>query len=181
MVLMPYLANLNAHDLFARNKEIKDFGSCDWAENFNLEDKLKLGEKIVDELAKIHQSGRTWGETILPNIIITETQRPVIVDPETQYDNRVSKEEQRARDLKDLLLSISGAIQASEKITDYRPVVKQLLDRYPDREIIEELKNLVAQRPTFIQKIFRGFYETARLGINQKEYQKVTAAILEYK
>lgn len=140
IVLMPYLPNINAYDLFARNKKIKYFGLCPWAKDFDLEEKLKMGERIIIELWKIHQAGKTWGETILPNMIITADKHPVIVDPETQYDCGVPRIERRARDLRDILVSISGALRASEGITDYKPIVRRLLLAYPDREILKEIK-----------------------------------------
>lgn len=180
VVLMPYLPNVNAHDLFADNHKIKDFGPCPWAENITMEDKLELGEQIIREIENVHKTGKCWGETILPNVIITAEKKPVIVDPETQYDKGVPVKEQMARDLRDVIMSICGSLHASEKQAtgDYGLITERLMTQYSDKEVLGELKRVVSQKPTFIQKIFRGFYETARLGIPPKEYEKVVAAIL---
>ncbi|MDO8617597.1 MAG: hypothetical protein Q7N87_01750 [Candidatus Uhrbacteria bacterium] len=180
VVLMPYLPNMNAYDLFANSSEIKNFGPCPWAQSMTTEGKLAFGEAIVDEVKKVHASGKTWGETILPNMIITADRQPVIVDPETQYDADVSLAEQRARDVKDLIFSMCGALHKSEGITDYQPVVARLLARYSDSDIVTEVKRVVSQKPTWLQKIFRAGYETARLGISPQEQQKVIEAIRAY-
>ena len=179
VVLMPYIPNVNAHDLFARNKEIKDFGPCPWAGDAGLDEKLEIGERIVEELAAVHESGRNWGETILPNIIVTEEKRPIIVDPETTYDADVPDAEQRARDLRDILMSIAGALRTSEGVEDFRPVVSRLVGAYKDPEVIQALKSLAAEKPSILQKIMRAAYETARLGIKPDDYQKVMDAVLE--
>ena len=179
MVLLPYIPNVNAHDLFAKNHEIKDFGECSWAENITLDDKLEFGDKMVHAIEAVHNKGKRWGETILPNIIITAEKQVVIVDPETQYDKGVPLKEQKARDLRDMIMSICGALRSSEgeSAVDYGVVTQRLMSQYSDKSVIEELKTLVAKKPTFIQKMFRGAYESARLGISAKEYEKVAAAI----
>lgn len=180
IVLMPFIQNINGHDLFARNKEIKDFGQCQFAKDIDLDGKMQIAERIVAEIQAVHQKGKTWGETILPNIIVTPEGKPITVDPETQYDKDVPAAEQRARDIRDVVMSICGALKYSEKIDDYKPVVDRLLSQYADKGVVEELKRVVSVKPTGIKKLMRGSYEAARLGINPAEYQKVADAILAY-
>jgi len=190
VVLMPFLPNVNAHDLFARNKEIVEeggnFGACqELAKNIDLEGKLDIGKRIISELEAVHGEGKTWGETILPNMIITPEGRPIIVDPETRYKKGVPIAEQKARDLRDILMSVCGALHHSEsddnKSVVYKTIVSSLLDNYSDASVIGELQRVVSKKPTFIQKIFRGSYESARLGISVPEYKKVAEAIKSYR
>lgn len=181
VVMMPYLPNINAHDLFANNHKIKDFGECSWAEGTTTEDKLEFGDQIIQELERVHKTGKCWGETILPNIIITAEKQVVIVDPETQYDKDVPEAEQKARDLRDIIMSICGALHKSEPkdVGNYQAVVKRLMGQYSDKSVLQETKKLAAQKPTFIQSIFRVLHDSARLGISPAEYKKVSEAILE--
>ncbi len=180
VVLMPYLPNINCHDLFAHNKEIKDFGPCEFAKDIDLDGKIKIAEEIVTAVLRVHRKGKTWGETILPNIIITPEGKLIIVDPETQYDKGVPVQEQKARDIRDIIMSICGHLKYSEKIDDYEPVVDRLLSQYADKGVVEELKKVVSMKPTRINKVMRGIYETVRLGINPTEYQKVVDVILAH-
>jgi tRNA A-37 threonylcarbamoyl transferase component Bud32 len=180
VALMPYLPNVNAYDLFANNKEIKDFGECDWAGRADLEAKLGHADDIVDEIRRLHGQGKVWGEPILPNIIITKDGKPVICDPEIRYDKDVSETEAMARDLKDLIISISGALSRAEGVEDLKPVVTRLLDRYGDEEVIAELKKLASQKRTAMQNLVFG-YEQVRSGASsKKEYDAVLAHIREY-
>ena len=175
---MPYLPNMNAYDVFANGRDIKDFGPCPWAEGMDLESKIGLGEQIVAELGRVHAKGKAWGETILPNVIVTSNKQPVIVDPETEYSGDVSFEEQKARDVRDLLLSLSGALHKAEGVVDYAPSIRRFLASYPEKAVVLELKKLVAEKPTLLQRVIRSTYEVARLGISPQEYQKVCEAIL---
>ncbi len=180
VVLMPFIQNINAYDLFARNKEIEDFGQCEFAKDIGFDGKMQVAEKIIVELRAIHQKGKTWGETPLTNIIVTPEGNPIIVDPETQYYKDVPIVEQKARDIKDVVMSVCGALKYSEKINDYKPVVDRLLFQYADKEVVEELKKVISKKTTRIEKFVMFLYGVARLRINMVEYQKVTDAILAY-
>jgi tRNA A-37 threonylcarbamoyl transferase component Bud32 len=182
LVLMPYIPNVNAYDAIANNKTIENFGECDWAKTLSPGDKIVIGKSIIQELASLHGKNIAWGETILPNIILSKNQKPIIVDPEVSYGKNVPLEEQKARDLHDLLRSISGALNKSEGVTDesYNSVVKQLLDSYQDQKVITKLKEISAKKPSLVAKIYAPFYEPARLGISMKEAKKVDQAITSY-
>jgi len=181
VALMPYLPNINLRDLMAGNKDIDDFGECKWAENIKLEDKKEIVNKIIDEVGNLHNQGKTWGETILHNMIITNEQKVVVCDPETVYDNNVPQIERMASDLRDVAFSISGALLKSKEINDPQEIINQVLSRYNNKEVVGELKRLVSQKKTLIQKIFMSFYETVRIGVkNMKEYDQVKQAILNF-
>ncbi len=181
VVLMPYLDNVNLRDLLADNEEIKDFGQCDWAQDIDIETKRKIIDQIVDQVAELHAEGGSWGETILHNMIITKDKRVVICDPETEYDDDVPQVERMASDLRDITFSTSSALSKSEGIQDPQEVVDQILSRYGNQEVIDELKRLVGKKPGLLQKIVMPFYETVRIGVkDMKEYERVRQAILKY-
>lgn len=181
IILMPYIPNANAKDVLANNKEVGNFGPVPWAKDLDLEGKIQLGEKIVDALAEIHSKRRSHAETILPNMIITPQGQPILVDPENLYYPGVELPEQKGRDLRDVVYSISGALAKSEGVTDFGSITNRLLARYPDQGIVEETQRVAAQKPGFIQRQFIKFGETMRLGIGYKDHGKVTQAILAYK
>lgn len=60
-VLMPFLPNVNGYDVFVHNKEIGDFGEVEWANHVDLEKKLGLVDKVIDELRRVHGKGKVWG------------------------------------------------------------------------------------------------------------------------
>lgn len=183
LVLMPYIDNINGYDALANNKDIKNFGVCSWGNELNLDKKIKLGEAVIQKLKETHGSGKTWGETILPNIIFTKEEHPIIVDPETSYDKNVPIEEQKARDLHDILRSIAGALHKSEGISDYSDLIPKLLTQYPDETVIASLKKVIGEKPSLIQKLatpYTNIYQTVRLGIDNTERKKVDQAILAY-
>lgn len=180
MVLVPYIENVNAHDAFAYNKQLQNLGEFSWVQNLTLEDKLNLGERVVDELQNIHSQRKTWGETILNNMIITKNGKIIIVDPETAYDEGTSVVEQRARDLRDTIYSIAGALHKSEGVSDYTQLVQRLLNHYPNPEVINSLKEVVSKPLSPIQKACTLFHEVFRLGLSTKEMKKVAQAITSY-
>ncbi len=185
VILMPYLRNVNAGDLFAHNHQIEDFGPFEWAKKYGLAEKVKMAEKIVDELHAVHQAGRAWGEPVLSNVIIIELketggQKPVIVDLEIQYDEGVGLIEQKARDLRDVVFSVCGALNTSEGLTDYAKVIKTLIDRYPDQGVKTVLGEVVRQKLSLGGRLVRGMYEIGRLRMGPKKYAKINAAIDAY-
>lgn len=60
-VLMPYIENVNAYDIIANNKDIKDFGNVHWASTVTNEGKNDLLRSVVSEINDIHDSGIAWG------------------------------------------------------------------------------------------------------------------------
>lgn len=179
-VLMPFLPNVNGYDVFVHNKEIGDFGEVEWANNVDLEKKLGLVDKIIDELRRVHGQGKVWGEFILPNIIFTKEEQVVVCDPEMEYDAGVSSLEARARDVKDILHSVCSALAKAEGQQDFPSVVKRILDRYEDEEVIAQLQKLVAGKRKWWQKLTFA-YEQVRTGsASQAEYEDVLSAIRSY-
>ncbi len=183
VVLLPYLKNVNAYDLFANNHDmsVEDFGDMAWAHEVGIDQKLDLADSIVDELRRVHEQGKVWGEVILPNVIFTaEEKQPVICDPEVVYNKDVETDEAKARDLKDLIHSVCGALARSEKMEDLEGVVKRLMDRYQDQSVIDRLQELSRKKRTVLQKLTFG-YEKVRSGAtDQAEYIRVIKAISQY-
>lgn len=179
LAMMPHVPNANGKDVFAHNKEIEDFGSCDWAKNAGLEEKNALSGKIMDEMRRFHGEKGAWGEAVLSNVIFTEKQEPVMCDFEVAYDEDVPLAEAKARDLKDMCMSIGAALEAAHG-QDVATTVKGLLDRYGDAEVIDELKKLATARRSPLQSL-AFFYEKARTGTTgKKQYDAVRAAIAAY-
>jgi hypothetical protein len=179
-VLMPFIPNVNGYDVFVHNKEIGDFGEIKWANKVDLEKKLELVDKIIDELRRVHEEGKVWGEFILPNIIFTKEQNVVVCDPEIEYDEGVSSLEARARDIKDILHSTCSALAKAEGMQDFPLIVKRILDRYGDEEVIGELQKLAAGKRKWWQKLTFA-YEQVRTGsASQQEYEEVISAIQSY-
>jgi tRNA A-37 threonylcarbamoyl transferase component Bud32 len=177
VVLMPFIENMNANDVFAFNHEIKDFGVLPEAKDAGVDEKMEYADRIVDELANIHAKGAAWGEAILANMIITEGGKPVIVDPEVRYNKDVPLTEQKARDLRDLTMSIVSALRQSKEEFDVRTVVERVVGRHPDAAVRAELRQLAQKKPSFIRKLLRPIHELPRLGIKGSDYDKVVEAM----
>jgi len=178
-VLMPFIPNVNGSDLFERNREIKDFGVCHWATGAGAEEKLSLAEELVDEAKRRHDVGTPWGELILPNVIYSEDKKPIICDPEVRYDPGVTLEEAKARDLKDLCVSVAGALERAHG-ADVGKTVARLLSRYGDRDTVIALQELAGKKRGLVANLTFG-YEQARTGVSgKKQYDKILAAIREY-
>jgi tRNA A-37 threonylcarbamoyl transferase component Bud32 len=178
-VVMPFLPNVNALDAFIHDKKIKNFGECEWAEHLTPEDKLQLAHGIMDEMRRLHGQGIVWGEAILPNMILTKHRQPVICDPEIRFDEGMPLKEAMARDLRDLCLSIGSALEMAEGM-DVHNVIRNLLDRYGDREVVVELQNLAHKKDTLLQKLTKG-YELVRSGAGtSKRYEAILGAIRDY-
>lgn len=179
MAMMPYVPNANGKDVFAHNADITDFGACGWAKDAGLEEKNALSGKIMDEMRDFHRKKGAWGEAVLSNVIFTEKQKPVLCDFEVVYDEGVPFAEAKARDVKDMCVSISSALEAAHG-QDPAVTVKNLLDRYRDPEVIGELKKLASKKRDLLKNLFFG-YEQARTGAkDKKQYDAIHAAIAAY-
>ncbi len=179
MAMMPYVPNANGKDVFANNGEIKDFGSCQWAKEAGLEEKNILSRKIVDEMKRFHDEKGAWGEAVLSNVIFTERQEPVMCDFEVVYNKKISPAEAKARDLKDMCISIGAALEGAHG-QDVGETVRIVLDRYNDPEVIAEIKKLASRKRGFFKNLVFG-YEQARTGAkSKKQYDAVHAAIIAY-
>jgi len=164
-----------------RNHEIKDFGECGWAKGLDFEGKQEIIDQAVDRVSETHQRGDAWGEAILNNMIITKEKQVIMCDPETLYDPDVPQLQRMSSDLRDFTFSASAALLKSGDVSDPVGVVKRILDRYGNAEVIEELKRRVGQKPSLIQRIMIPIFERVRLGFsNKREYDNITNAILQY-
>lgn len=178
MVVLPFIPNINAYDLFANRGVIKDFGECDFANTVDTNGLLDILEKVVMEIQDSHANNITWGELILPNIIVDKDQNVHICDPETAYDDEVPLLEQKARDLLDLIISSAAALEKDN--VEYSVVVDRILNKYDDKEVLKELQALAQKKPSMLEKIFFG-YTKARLGLkNSKQWKSIKEAIVNY-
>jgi tRNA A-37 threonylcarbamoyl transferase component Bud32 len=141
--------------------------------------KILLSDKIVDELAGIHAKGTAWGEAILANMIIAKDGRPIVVDPEVRYDEGVPLPEQKARDILDFIHSLVSALRKSEKEFDIEAVVRHVIDRYPDKTVIDEFPRIAKDKSKWYRKLLRPIHELPRLGQNRKDYNAVLKVLLE--
>lgn len=178
MVAMPYLEVFNAYDLFAHQKDVRDFGPFGWAKEATAGDKLALVAKIGGALKELHGKGKTWGEAILPNVVLTQEREPIFVDPETTYEG-IPETEQRARDVRTLITSISGALARGDGQRNFQDVAHLVLEGYGDEpELLEALDALCANPLTWRQKLNFEFWGKFRIGATDgKEFQEVCAAI----
>ncbi len=179
IVLVPYIQNINADDVFTFNHEIKNFGEMPQVAGYGTEEKLELADKIVDELAKTHTGGIAWGEAILANMIIAKDGQPIIVDPEIRYNKDVPLTEQKARDLLDFIQSLVSALRRSEKDVDINAIVQRIIDHYPDAAVKSELPGIIKDKSRWIRKLLRPIHELPRLGQNSKDYEAVLNALRE--
>jgi len=176
LVVLPYIPNINLYDLFANNHEIADWGECQWAKEITVEQKLEIIREIIEELKKIHKAGKTWGETILPNMIRSQEGKVIICDPETQYDAHVSLTEQKARDLKDIIMSICGSLAKSEHFDDFGKIIEIVENAYGDPEVFHYLRTQLTVPMTMSEKVFYA-YTGARLGISRSDFKKVLSIL----
>ena len=153
-IVLDYIPNVNLYDLFANRDRVSDWGECDFAGDMDAEKLLEITDKIVDKVKEIHNKGIAWGELILPNMIIDKDQNIHICDPEVSYDEDVSLTEQKARDLVDLIISISATMKQKNGV-DYPDAVQRIIDRYGDVEVLSELSKLASKKPSFINKLLQ--------------------------
>ena len=181
MVLMPYLPNINLRDLMSRNKEMKNFGECEWAKDLDVEGKKEIIDQVVDRVIETHDQGQAWGETILDNMIITKDKRVVICDPETLYDEDVPQTQRMASDLRDITFSTTIAMLRSGDAQNPQEIVDQVLARYDNPEVTSALKRTVGKKLSLVQRLVYPIFEQARLGFkDMKEYDSIRQAILDF-
>jgi hypothetical protein len=179
MVVMPFIESMNAYDLFAHQKEIKDFGPFSWAEGMSADDRLDLAPGIAEELSRVHGSGRTWGEAILPNVVLTKERKSIYIDPETTYEG-IEETEQRATDVRNLITSICGALARSEGVQDFKRIAGRVLDGYRATETIAALREICAKPLTFRNRLFFNIFSRFRVGSTDlNEFNRVREAIVQ--
>lgn len=180
-VLMPYIPNVNAHDVIANNYDIPDFGKMTWANTVDVNAKHVLLANVMQEIDDIHRGGIAWGECILPNLIFTEQQRAIMCDPEIRFDDDVPLPDAQARDLLDIVLSSCAAMRKSEGTRTYNETVKLLLDNYSNDNVIAILQGQ-CDVPFTITQHLSFWNEKLRTGIeSKKEYDAVVTAIRTYR
>lgn len=180
MVVMPYIESMNAYDLFAHQKDIKDFGPFGWADGMSVENRMELLGPIAGELHKSHEKGITRGEAILPNVILTKEQKPILIDPETTYEG-IDVEEQKAMDLRNLIVSSCGALARAEGFTDFSQVISKIVEGYGDPNIYESLLEVCERPMSWRQRFFFNIFTKFRVGASDlDEFERVRAAIVEY-
>lgn len=179
MVIMPYIESFNTYDLFAHQRDIDDFGPFKWAQEMSLEEKIDLLETIAGELAKLHGRGKTWGEAILPNIVLDQNKKPIFVDPETTYEG-ISIKQQKATDVRNLITSVCGALVRAEGFNDFKSVIKRILTSYDDKDTIQELEKICKNKLPFRQRLFFNLFMRFRNGSTDlNEFEQVRKTILE--
>jgi len=179
VVVMPFVESINAYDIFAHKKDIKDFGSFDWAKDISIEDRLKLLEPMAAELARVHKTGRTWGEAILPNFILTKDKKPILIDPETVYE-QIPIPEQQATDLRNLITSACGSLARGEGYGDFKVVIKSILDGYKDKPVLDALKKLCSESVSLWKSLFFNLFTRHRVGATDlEEFETVMQTIVK--
>jgi tRNA A-37 threonylcarbamoyl transferase component Bud32 len=178
IMAMPFIPNVNAYDAFRRPAELaglpKGFG---WVKELDAAQKLRTADLIAKTLADYHRRGLNWGEVILPNIILDAEGRPTICDPEVEYFASVAPLEARARDLRDLTLSVAAVLKQTDDVS-YAITASRLMSAYGDREVATELHRLAVRPRRWWQKLAVG-YEMARTGAKSgREYDDILAAIV---
>ncbi len=178
-ITVPFIENVNADDAITFNHQIENFGAMPEIKNFGLEEKLDLSDRITDELAKVHGTGKAWGEAILANMIITKDGRPIIVDPETRFNENVPLNEQQAHDVADFIHSLVSGLRRSEKNIDIKAIIDRVIDRYPNKNVLAELPKIAKKKSKWYRKLLRPIHELPRLGQNGKDYEAVLKILRE--
>lgn len=181
VVLLPYIPNMNAYDVFRYNHEITECGELPWVKDLTAEDKVTLGERIISAIAAIHKdTGGGWGETILQNVIITPQGEPIVVDPEVEFNDDVTQAEQKMDDLKEIVYSMTGAISGSEQLTAVTPIVHRFLAHYPDQALVHKLSETTSTKFSFLRKIQLQLHDLNYFGVTMETFQAITEAIASY-
>jgi tRNA A-37 threonylcarbamoyl transferase component Bud32 len=176
-VITPFLENVNAADYFSFSHEMENLGALSELKDDGIDEKTEMAKRVIDELGKIHAEGMAWGEFIPDNVIITEGGKPVIAESEVAYYKDVPLVEQKARDMRDFIISAAGDLNKGEKLTGYSDFAQTLIDRHPDPEVRKEVVRLAKEKPSWWRKALRAVHELPRLGVGGKEYDKIIAAI----
>lgn len=178
IVAMPYIESINAYDVFAHQKDIKNFGNFGWAKDLKVNDKIDLLAPITSELKKVHASGKTWGDSILPNFILTKNREPLLVDAETTYEN-IDVTRQCATDLRNLITSACGALRRGDGIDKFDAVVDKVLSSYNDSNMSTALKNLCQEGLSWRKELFFNLFGRFRVGSNNlDEFYEVSDVIV---
>lgn len=180
IVAMPFVESINVYDIFAHQKDIKDYGPFEWAKTMSVDERLDLIGPLAEELKRVHDGGKTWGEAILPNFVLTKDRTPILVDPETTYEG-IDLPEQKALDLRNLILSAYGALARAEKFTDPEAVIARVLDGYDDAAVKKSLAQLCEKPLSLRKRLFFNLFGRYRIGATDlKEFELVRGAIHAY-
>jgi len=178
VVVMPFIESINAYDIFAHQKSIKNFGDFGWAKGLKVDGKLDLLDPMVGELKATHLEGKTWGEAILPNFVFTKDKKAVLVDPETTYEN-LTQAQERATDLRNLITSVCGALKRGDGFSDFGSISKKVLSSYGDFDILSSLRDLCVNGLSLRKELVFNLFGRHRVGsTNLNEFYEVTSAIV---
>lgn len=182
IILMPYIPNMNAYDVFRNNHSIENCGELPWVQDMSVEDKIIIAERIIDAIASGHSRDNAgWGETILQNAIITPEGEPIIVDPEVEFDADMSLEDQKVDDMREMIFSIAGAIYHADNVTDIEQIVHRLLARYPEPAVIEKLSATTNNSFGLLRRLQLQLHDLNYFGMTLESYKAVSQAISSYK
>lgn len=160
-VAMPFIPSLNAYDIIARAEKITNWGDFSSWRNIELRPARVDLSHISTALAALHRRNLTWGEAILPNVIFTQEGLPIWVDAEMRYEG-LSPEEERATDLRNLIVSASGAINGKWGIND--ALICQAVVCVHPEEVLVELEKMCRYALPLRQRLLFDSFGKYRLG-----------------
>jgi hypothetical protein len=177
MVVLPFVPNVNLSDVFFNNNEIRDWGECEWAKDVDVEKKFEFIRKIIRALKVIHNSGKSWGDVLLDNVIADKDENVHICDPETTFPDDVPFVEQKASDLKLSLMTACGALLKADGLDDFGKVIAIVEEEYGDDEVIQYLREHLCGKLGVIQRIFHAIYNKERFHLSYAKYMELMRAI----
>lgn len=168
VVAMPYVPNYNLHDVVYH-------GVGKLTEDQITEALFAL----CDQINEMHESGKSWGELIVHNIILKKPSlEPVICDTEVVYWSSVPFDEQCMHDWRDFIFSVCGSNQTIKlSPTEIASMLVQHIDSQGVKQLLQEH----CRKPrTLGQKIFwQGF--SGALSIPSVEvFDKIRQAIVSF-
>lgn len=178
-VVMPYIPNVNMDDLLGNSEQIKDWGPHEWAKNIDLPKKLEICKQIIDEIAKIHEKGKAWGEAQIVNMIYTEERKVYICDPETPYLEDTTFVEQRARDFRDVVMCCFAGLKKAHGFDDVQGFLDMAFAQYAQsiggKEVLEFLKANLTGDLSLGEHLGFAFTSERLSKIKKSDYQRIKA------
>lgn len=188
MVVLERIPNVNVFDLIANFDDLKnpesEVDGCDFIKDMKKEDLMGIVGRFSQEVAKIHNEGKTWGDLVPSNIIIDKNQKIHICDPETIYSKKLSIEKQKAFDLLECTTSFSSVMNKNHQIP-YSETINTILNNYvtlvkDNEKVIAELKKIAEKKLTILNRL--GFvYLKAHLSVQSRlELMEIRKIISEF-
>ncbi len=111
------------------------------SEDIEFEHKKKVITGMSEALRTLHKKDRFHGEPNTQNCLVDEEFDIYWIDFETEYDERLSSSEKRARDLEQLALSVLGAFEENKETgLDDKEIVDMIFKAYGDENTISLIK-----------------------------------------